>query len=105
MRTIVSYNALGATVSALTLWEPAYDIFVSRFRPKASSFWLSYQHHSPSADCARELFKGSNESANLLVCTWKKCLVGVCGFFVSDVKSEVVLGPFWLKLPGLRPNC
>jgi len=23
---------------------------------------------------------------------------------VSDIKSEVVLGPFWLMLPGLRPN-
>ena len=25
-------------------------------------------------------------------------------FFVSDVLSEVVLGPFWLMLPGLVPN-
>jgi len=24
---------------------------------------------------------------------------------VNDVTSEVVLGPFWLMLPGLRPNC
>jgi len=24
---------------------------------------------------------------------------------VSDVISEVVLGPFWLRLPGLGPNC
>jgi len=28
-----------------------------------------------------------------------------CRFFVSDVISEVVLGPFWLMLPGLGPNC
>jgi len=26
----------------LTLWEPAYDIFVPRFWPKTSSFWLHY---------------------------------------------------------------
>jgi len=25
-------------------------------------------------------------------------------FFVSDVISEVVLGPFWLMLPGLGSN-
>jgi len=35
----------------------------------------------------------------------KNLLVGDCGFFVSDVISEVVLGPFWLMLPGLAPNC
>ena len=56
----------------LTLWEPAYNIFVPRFWPKNSSFRLPHQRHSSSADCARELFKGSNGSASLLVCTWKK---------------------------------
>ena len=56
----------------LTLWEPAYDIFVPRFRPKTSSFWLLYQHPSSSADCARKLFKGSNGLASLLVCTRQK---------------------------------
>ena len=34
----------------------------------------------------------------------KNFLVGGCGFFVSDVKSEVVFGSFWLMLPGLGPN-
>ena len=58
--------------SAQTLWEPACDIFVPRFRPKNSSFRMPYQRHSSSADCARELFKGSNGSASLLVCTRKK---------------------------------
>jgi len=24
---------------------------------------------------------------------------------VTDVISEVVLGSFWLMLPGLKPNC
>jgi len=57
----------------LTLWEPAYDIFVPRFRPK-TSFRLPYQHHS-STDWARELFKGSNGSASLLVSTRKKVFV------------------------------
>jgi len=34
----------------------------------------------------------------------KNFFVGGCGFFVSDVISEVVLGSFWLMLLGLRPN-
>ena len=56
----------------LTLWERAYDIFVPRFRPKNSSFWLPYQRHSSTADCAKELFSGSNGLASLLDCTRKK---------------------------------
>jgi len=74
------------------------------FGLKNSSFRLPYQRPSSSADCARELFNGSNGSASLLVCTRKNFLVGSCGFFVSDVISEVVFGPFWLMLPGLEPK-
>ena len=43
-----------------------------RFSQKNSSFWLPYQRPSSSADCARELFKGSNGSASLVDCTRKK---------------------------------
>ena len=57
---------------AFKLWEPAYDIFVLRFQPKTSSFRLPYQCHCSSANCARELFKDSNRSASILVCTQKK---------------------------------
>jgi len=35
----------------------------------------------------------------------KNFLVGACRFFVTDVISEVVLGSFWLMLPGPEPNC
>jgi len=70
---------------------------------------LPYQCPSSSADCARELFNGSNGSASLVDCTQKIFLAGVCGFFVTDVISEVVLGSFWVMLPGLgptaRPKC
>jgi len=89
-----------------TLWEPGYDIFVLWFRPKTSScqlpyqrpsyifvLWfrpktsscqLPYQRPSSCADCARELFKGSNGLDSLLDCTWKKSFwVGVADFFVS----------------------
>jgi len=58
--------------NCLTLWEPAYDIIVPRFRPKTSSFQLPYQRHNSSADCARDLFKASNGLASLLVSTRKK---------------------------------
>jgi len=57
---------------SLTLWEPGYDIFVLWNRPKTSSCQLPYQHPSSSADCTRELFKGSNGSASHLGCTQKK---------------------------------
>jgi len=75
------------------------------FGLKNSSFQLPYQRPSSSADCARELFKGSNGLASLVDCTRKKFFGWGCRFFVSDVISEVVLGSFWLMLPGLRPNC
>jgi len=42
------------------------------FGLKISSFRLSYQRPSSSADCARELFQGSNGSASLVDCTRKK---------------------------------
>ena len=89
---------------SLTLWEPAYKYIVPRFQPKTSSFRLPYQRPSSSADCARELFKGSNGLASLLVCTLKNFLLGGCGFFVSDTISEVVLVSFWLMLPVLGPT-
>jgi len=47
---------------------------------------------------------GSNGSASFLVYTRKNIFVGGCGFFVSDVMSEVVLGSVWLMFPGLGPN-
>jgi len=42
------------------------------FRKKNSSFRLPYQRLSSSADCARELFNGSNGSVSLVDCTRKK---------------------------------
>ena len=105
---LLSNNAFVNTVikyimHLLTLWEPGYDIFVPRFRPKVSSFQLPYQRHSSSANCARELYNGWNRSASLLVCARKTIFwLGGCGFFVTDVISEVFLGSFWLMLPGLR---
>ena len=72
---------------------------------KNSSFRLSYQSPSSSADCTRELFKGSNGLASLVDCTRIKFFCWGCGFFLTDVTSEVVLGSFWLIFawPGAQP--
>ena len=48
------------------------NIFVLCFHPKNRSFQLPYQCPNSSADCARELFNGSNGSASLVDCTPKK---------------------------------
>jgi len=74
------------------------------FGLKPVVFDCPYKCPSSFANCARELFKPSKDSTSLLVCTRKKCLVGGCGFFVSDV-NEVDFKPFRLILPGLGPNC
>jgi len=42
------------------------------FGLKNTSFRLPYQRPSSFADCARELFQGSNASASLVDCTQKK---------------------------------
>jgi len=60
--------------------------------------------NTSSTDCARELFKGSYGSDSRLDRTQKNFFGWGCGFFVSDVISEIVFEPFWLTLPGLRPN-
>ena len=71
------------------------------FGLKNSSFQLPYQHPSSSADCTRELFKGSNRSASLVDSTIKNFGVGCCRFFVSNIRSEVVLGSFRVVGSGL----
>ena len=55
----------------LTSRQPVCEYIVPGNRSKTSSFQLPYSI-SPSADCARELFKPSKDSASLLVCTRKK---------------------------------
>jgi len=47
-------------------------VVLAIFAKKNSSFRLPYQRPSSSADCARELFNGSNGSASLVDCTGKK---------------------------------
>jgi len=78
-------------------------MFVLRFRLKTSSCFTNALAPLPIVleSCSRVKRIGHSSRLHLN----KKFLVGSCGFFVSDVKSEVVFGPFWLMLPGLGPNC
>jgi len=66
----------------LTLWELGYDIFVLWNRPKTSSCQLPYQHHSSSANCTRELFKGSNGGQSSSRHSDKNFLLGVADFLL-----------------------
>ena len=75
-----------------------------RFSQKNRSFRLPYQRPSASADCARELFNGSNGSASLVDCTRKK-------FFACGVRVFCEWRHKWssfrvimVMLPGLGPN-
>ena len=85
MSKCLVFNTLRAGIRYIRTWISAWK----------QHFLLPYSPPSSSADCARELFKGSNGSASLVNCTRKKYfLVAGCGFFVTDVISEVVLGSF-----------
>jgi len=88
----IFFNTLRAGVRYIRTWNWS----------KTSSCQLPYQRHSSSADCTRDLFKGSNGSVSHAL--EKNVLVGGCRSFVSDVTSKVVFGPFWLMLPGLGIN-
>jgi len=57
------------------------------FGLKNSSFQLPYQQPNSSADCARELFKGSNGSASLVDCTRKK-FFGWGGWIFCDWRHK-----------------
>jgi len=69
---------------------------------KPGIFRLTYRPHSSSANCARELFKPSKDSASLWLCNEKNWGGGSC-YFVSDIISEVSYWPFWLLVPDLGP--
>jgi len=57
-------------------------VVLAIFAKKNSSFRLPYQRPSSSAGCARELFNGSNGSANLVDCTQKKNFAWGIRFFL-----------------------
>jgi len=102
--TVVKVPILLASVHVY-LFESKRTIYLYfDFGLKNSSFLLPCQRPSSTADCARELINGSNGSASLVDCTRKKFFGWGCGYFVTDVISEVVLGSFCLVLPGLGPN-
>ena len=71
-----------------------------RFSQKNSSFRLPYQRPSSSADCARELFSGSNGSASLVDYTRKKIFARGVQFFCEWCHKWRTFWPPWPTLPG-----
>jgi len=73
------FHGKGSIVCGLCILTPWRLGGFGDFCKKNNSFRLPYQRPSSSADCARELFNGSNRSASLVDCNWKKifCLGGV----------------------------
>ena len=90
--------------SLLTLWEPAYDIFIPRFRPKTSNCQLLYQCHSSFADCARELLM-LNQIGHSSSPHSKKTFGWGLRIFCDWRHKWSSFGSFWLMLPDLGPNC
>jgi len=52
-----------------------------------------------------DTIKSSKDSESLVVCTWKKFLVGGCGFVVSNVLSGGLLGHLGQIHLALGSNC
>jgi len=59
---------------------------------KTTGLHMALCTRNSGAESGRELFKGSKDVANLLVCTRKKIFGWGCRFFVSDVISGRLLG-------------
>jgi len=75
---------------------PLYEIFV---RQNPALGHSRFYHHF-ATDCAKELFKRSEDAASLLHCTEKNWKVLEFRFFVGDTVSGVDFRLFWLRLPG-----
>jgi len=58
-------------MTGLTHQLPVYEYIDLGIGEKLGIFWLTYQQHSSSADCARELFKPSKGLASLQICNEK----------------------------------
>jgi len=71
-----------------------------QFLQKNSSFRLPYQWPSSSADCARELFNGSNGLASLVDCSRKKFFAWGVRVFCGGLLGH--LGPLCLALGANR---
>ena len=86
----VAHNYMFKVLECLTICHRSTNILLLEIREKSGIFWLTYQPHSSSANCTRELLKPLKDSASILDCNEVNFLVGSCGFFVSDVISEVL---------------
>ena len=90
-----------STMQFLTLWRLSG---FGNFRKKNSSFRLPYQRSSSSADCARELFNGSNGSTSLVDCTQKNFFCLGMRVFCEWRHKWRTFRPPWPTLPGPGPK-
>jgi len=75
------------------------------FSRKNTETQVALSGNFSSLVCATDPVKGSKDAASLLVCTRKNVLPEGCGFFVSYVISEGLLGhlgPLYLALGTKR---
>jgi len=76
-------------------------VVLAIFAKKTSSFRLSYQRPSSSADCAKELFNSLNGLARLVDCTRKKFYAWGLRVFCEWCHKWKTVRPPWPTLPGL----
>jgi len=89
----------------MLLYTLASGGFEGFSQKKTTRLHMVLHTQNSGAESGRELFTGSKDLASLLVCTRKKFLLGVCGFFVSDIRSGGLLGhlgPLHLALGSNR---
>jgi len=77
---------------------------IQAFRVKTACSHVALHEHNSGVESPRELFKGSKDSASLVVCNDKKFSVLGFGFFVSDVIRGGLLGHFGPLHLALGPN-
>ena len=77
---------------------------IQAFRVKTACSHVALHEHNSGVESPRELFKGSKDSASLVVCNDKKFSVLGFGFFVSDVIRGGLLGHFGPLSSGPGPK-
>jgi len=72
---------------------------------KTTGLYMALVERNSGTKSGRELFKGSEDSASLVLCNEKTFLLEGCRFFVSDITSGGLLGHLGPLYLALGPNC
>jgi len=102
---LLKVSTLGVVDRALKHFESRRAIYsYLDFGPKTAVFGCLTNAIAPPPIALENCSRAQTDRPVFWSALEKNFLVGGCGFFVSDVIGEVVLGSFWLMLPGLGPN-